>query len=375
MRSVDLGFRPDHVLVASYSLPQKQYANQAAVDGFNEETVRRLQQLPGVTSAGLTSFIPASGGNSSSTFIVDGYVPPQGAGMNLARMVTVQGDYLQAMGIPLLAGRFFTPADTANTQLVVIVNHKLAERYWPGADPIGKRLRIGTKDMQPPWLTVVGEIADVKESSPDVPSKEEWYQPVEQLEKSLGSLSSPTDINGNGGFIALRTAMPPEQMENLLRSTVRAIDPQLPLTQVQSMEQTVADSEAPRRFNTVLISSFAIAAVLLAALGIYSVIAFSAALRVQEMAIRIALGSQRSGILGLIFTSAAKLAVAGCVLGMLGAAVASHLMQSMLFGVSPFDPLVLALAAGFVLALALVASLLPARRAASIDPMQALRAD
>jgi predicted lysophospholipase L1 biosynthesis ABC-type transport system permease subunit len=255
------------------------------------------------------------------------------------------------------------------------VNHKLAEHFWPGVDPIGKRLRLGTKDMQPPWLTVVGEIADVKESSPDIPSKEEWYQPVEQIEKSLGSLGSPTDINGSGGYIALRTAMPPEQMENLLRSTVRAIDSQLPLTQVQSMQQAVADSEAPRRFNTVLISAFAIAAVLLAALGIYSVIAFSAALRVQEMAIRIALGSQRSGILGLIFTSAAKLAVAGCVLGMLGAAAASRLMQSLLFGVSPFDPLVLALAAGFVLTLALVASLLPARRAASIDPMQALRAD
>ena len=350
MRSVDLGFRPDHLLAAAYSLPDKQYATQAAVNGFNDEVVRRLQQLPGVKSAGLTSFLPASGNNSSSTFIVDGYVPPQGAGMNLATMVAVQGDYFQAMGI-------------------------LAEHYWPGADPIGKRLRIGTKDMQPPWLTVVGEIADVKEGSPDAPSKEEWYQPLEQIEKSLGSLGSPTDINGNGGYIALRTAMPPEQMENLLRSTVRAIDPQLPLTQVQSMEQAVADSEAPRRFNTVLISAFAIAAVLLAALGIYSVIAFSAALRVQEMAIRIALGSQRSGILGLVFTSAAKLAVAGCVLGLLGAAAMSHLLQSLLFGVSPFDPLVLTLAAAFVLMLALVASLLPARRAASIDPMQALRAD
>jgi putative ABC transport system permease protein len=375
MRAVNLGFRPDHVLVAAYSLPQKQYANQSAVDGFNEEVVRRLQQLPGVKSAGLSSFLPASGSFSNSTFIVDGYVPPQGAGMNLATLVTVQGDYLQAMGIPLLAGRFFTPADKPDTQLVAIVNHKLAEHFWPGADPIGKRLRVGTKDMQPPWLTVVGEIADVKESSPDAPDKEEWYQPVEQLEKSLGSLGSPADINGNGGFIALRTAMPPEQMENLLLNTVRSIDPQLPLTQVQSMEQTVADSEAPRRFNTVLISAFAIAAVLLAALGIYSVIAFSAALRVQEMAIRMALGSQRSGILRLIFTSAAKLAVAGCVLGMVGAAAASHLMQSLLFGVSPFDPLVLALAAVFVLTLALVASLLPAQRAASIDPMQALRAD
>jgi predicted permease len=375
MRSADLGFRPDHLLVAAYSLPDKQYSTQAAVDTFNEEVVRRVQQLPGVMSAGLTSFLPASGNNSNSTFIVDGYVPPEGAGMNLATMITVQGNYLQAMGIPLLAGRFFTPSDTAETQLVAIVNHKLAEHYWPGADPIGKRLRIGTKDMQPPWLTVVGEIADVKENSPDAPSKEEWYQPVEQLEKSLGAMGSPTDINGNGGYIALRTAMQPEQIENLLRSTVRSLDPQLPLTQVQTMEQSVADTEAPRRFNTILISSFAIAAVLLAALGIYSVIAFSAALRVQEMAIRMALGSQRSGILGLIFRSAAKLAVAGCVLGLLGAAAASRLLRTLLFGVSPFDPLVLALAAAFVLILALLASLLPARRAASIDPMKALRAD
>jgi putative ABC transport system permease protein len=169
--------------------------------------------------------------------------------------------------------------------------------------------------------------------------------------------------------------MQPEQMENVLRTTVRSIDPQLPLTQVQSMERSVSDSEAPRRFNTVLISTFAIAAVLLAALGIYSVIAFSAALREQEMAIRMALGSQRAGILGLVFTSAARLAVAGCALGLLFAAAVSHFLQSLLFGVSPFDPLVLTLAAVSVVMLALVASLLPARRAASIEPMKALRTD
>jgi ABC-type antimicrobial peptide transport system permease subunit len=141
------------------------------------------------------------------------------------------------------------------------------------------------------------------------------------------------------------------------------------------MERAVSDSEAPRRFNTALISAFAMAAVLLAALGVYSVIAFSATLRAQEMAIRIALGSQRSGILGLVVGSAAKLAVAGCILGLLGAAAASHLLQSFLFGVSPLDPMVLALAALVVLLLALTASLLPARRAASIDPMTALRPD
>jgi putative ABC transport system permease protein len=164
-------------------------------------------------------------------------------------------------------------------------------------------------------------------------------------------------------------------MANVLRATIHSIDPQLPLAQLQSMEHAISNSEAPRRFNVTLISAFAIVSVLLAALGIYSLIAFSAALRVQEMAIRIALGSQRSGILGLVFISAAKLAIAGCAIGLLGAATASHLLRSFLFDVSPFDPLVLALAGVFVLMLALAASVLPALRVASINPMKALRAE
>jgi ABC-type antimicrobial peptide transport system permease subunit len=164
-------------------------------------------------------------------------------------------------------------------------------------------------------------------------------------------------------------------MTNGLRAAVHSIDPQLALTQVQSMEQAISDSEAPRRFNTGVISAFAMTAVLLAALGIYSVIAFSAALRVHEMAIRMALGSQRSGILGLVFLSAVKLAVAGCAVGLIATAAASRLLNSLLFSVSPFDPLVLSLAALFIIALAIVASLLPAVRAASINPIGALRAD
>jgi predicted permease len=361
--------------VASYSLPQKQYATQGAIDEFNRELLLRLRQLPGVKYAGMTTFLPATGSNSNTTFVVEGFIAPKGAGMNLATWVQVQGDYLQAMQVPLLGGRYPTPADTADSQLVIVVNHKMAEHYWPGQDPIGKRIRIGTPETPTPWLNVVGIVEDVKENSPDAPTKEQWYQPVEQVEKSVGSLGSPTDVNGNGGFIALRTATDPGQMANLLRATVRSIDAQLPLTQVQSMESAVSDSEAPRRFNTWLISAFAFAAVLLAALGIYSVIAFSAALRVQEMAIRMALGSQRSGILGLVFLSAVKLALAGCAIGLIAAAITSRLLDSLLFAVSPFDPLVLSLAAAFVIVLALVASLLPAARAASTSPMAALRTD
>jgi ABC-type antimicrobial peptide transport system permease subunit len=229
--------------------------------------------------------------------------------------------------------------------------------------------------MQTPWMSIVGEVADVKLSSPDDPTKEQFFGPVDQAEDEVGSLAQPGDLNGNGGNIVVRSALPPEQMENALRATVRSIDPQLPLTQVQTMEHAVSETEAPRRFNTVLITGFAFAAVLLAVLGIYSVIAFSVASRVQEVAIRMALGSQRSGIVRLILESGVKLAAIGCVLGLGGAAAASSLLRSMLFGVSPFDPLVLTLAAIGVLVLAVGASALPALRAASINPVQALRGE
>jgi len=375
MRSVELGYRPDHVLVASYSLPRKQYPTQVAVDEFNHELIRSLQQLPGVKHAGFTNFLPASGGSTNSTFVVDGYTPPKGADMNLATPMLIEGDYLEAMGIPLLAGRRLTSSDTADAPLVALVNRRFAEHFWHGGDPLGKRFRLGTPDTDNPWITIVGEVADVKENSPDAPDKEQWYQAVGQFEKTIGQYGSPTDRNGDGGSIVLRTALEPGQTANALRAAVQSIDPQLPLTQVQSMESALADSEAPRRFQTAMISAFALAAVLLAVLGIYSVIAFSAALRVQEMAIRMALGSQRSGILNLIFVSAIKLALAGCAIGLVATAAASRLLRALLFSVSPFDPLVLSLTALTVVALAIVASLLPATRAASIDPMKALRSE
>ncbi len=376
MRSVDLGFRPDHVTTASYNLPQQQYPKQDLVDNFNHELLRRLAQLPGVNAIGLTNLLPASNNNSNQTFVVDGYVPPKGASMNLAIPFTIAGDYFRTMGIPLVRGRFFTNDDRPGSQPVVIVSQKFAQKYWPSQDPIGKRLRIGTPEMQTPWLSVVGEVADVKFSSPDEVTKEQYYFPLAQIDLDYGTLANPaTDLNGNGGYITLRSSLPPEQMENSLRTTVRSIDPLLPLTQVQTMEQAVSDSEAPRRFNTVLISSFACAAVVLAVLGIYSIIAFSVASRVQEMAIRMALGSQRTAIVRLVLESGVKLAIVGCVLGLGGAIAASGLLRSLLFGVSPFDPMVLTLAAIGVLLLAIAASTLPAVRAASIDPMKALRGE
>lgn len=375
MRAVNVGFRSDHTLTAAYGLPEKQYPTQASVDEFNRELLRRLEQLPGVTSIGITSFLPASGNNSNESYVAENGSASKNGGLALATPMVVLGDYFHAMGIPVLRGRSFTEQDTAKSQLVAVVNRTFAENTWPGQDPLGKRMRVGMKETPTPWITVVGEVGDVKQGSPDSPDTPQFYQPVAQVEASIGPLASPGDLSGNGGYIALRTAVAPETMANALRTTVRSIDPQLPLTHVETMKHVVSDSEGPRRFNTALITSFALAAIVLAILGIYSVIAFSVALRSQEIAIRMALGSERAGIAGMVLASGGKLALIGCAIGMAGAAAISAFLRSFLFGVSPFDPLTLGAAAILVLLLALAASLLPARRAASIDPMRALRAN
>lgn len=376
MRSVDLGFNADHTLTASYSLPRQQYSTQAAVDSFNLALRSRLEQLPGVQAEGVTTSLPTSGQDSLATFAPEGYIHPTGGGLNLAWVCQLMGNYFQAQGVPLIRGRDFTPADDLpGAPLVVIVNRKLAEHYWPGQDPIGKRLHRGPVEATLPWITVVGEIGDVKELAADVPTGNQFYVPASQVKATAGPFATAAFRSGNRGTIVLRSQLPPEQMIDSLRSVVRSIDPQLPLTDVESMNHVVAEGQASRRFNTVLISSFAAAAVLLAVLGIYSVIAFSAALRSQEMAIRLALGSQRSSVVRLILVSGVKLGLAGCGIGAIAAIFATRLLRSMLFQVDPLDPTVIVLAAISILLLALTASVIPARRAALADPAEALRTE
>jgi predicted permease len=290
-------------------------------------------------------------------------------------MSQVMDDYFRAAGIQMIRGRAFTDADNANAPLVAIVNRTLAEHYWPGQDPIGKRLHRGPAQANLPWLTVVGEIGDVKQEGADEPTANQFYLPASQSKAGVGSFATASMLTSRGGSIVLRGQLPPEQMADSLRNAVRSIDPLLPLSEVESMEKVVAEGQASRRFNTALISSFAAAALLLSLLGIYSVIAFSAALRTQEMAIRLALGSQRSSVMQLVLLSGAKLGLAGCGLGAVAAVFATRLLRSMLFEVDPLDPAVLVFAAVSIFLLALAASVIPARRAASIEPMQALRAE
>lgn len=375
LREVNVGFRTDHMLTASYNLPQKEYSTQPAIDTFNDTLLRKLQALPGVTSVGITAQLPASGSFSNSGFVADGYIPRKGEALSLAWPSQVMGSYFRAAGISLLRGRTFTESDNAKAPLVCIVNRKLAEHFWPGQDPIGKRVRWGMQETPTPWMTVVGEIGDIRQNTPDTPVTYQIYQPFTQSVVSYGTLAPAATLIAQGGSIVLRTALPPDQMIHALRATVSSIDPQLPLTQVRSMDRAIQETEAPRRFNAALISSFAAAAVLLALLGIYSVIAFSAATRTQEMAIRLALGSQRSSIMQLILLSGARLGLIGCVIGAVGALLAMRLMRTLLFHVKPFDPAIITLAAFTVFVLALAASFIPARRAAGIEPMEALRSE
>lgn len=373
LHSVDLGFRTENLLTAFYGLPHQQYTTQVAVDAFNDSLLAKLQQLPSVQAVGTTSLLPQGGSNSSMSFVPEGYIPHQGEGLSLAWPEQITGNYLQAMGIPLLRGRDFSNADNAGSPLVAIVNRTFADRCWPGQDPIGKRFHIGIAASQTPWITIVGESGDIKQTSADAETLNQMYTPASQFKASIGRFAPPDMINATYGLIALRAEMPPDQMADVLRATVRSIDPQLPLVHVESMEKVVTEGQASRRFSTALISCFAAAAVLLALLGIYSVIAFSAALRSHEMAIRLALGSQRSTIMRLVLVSGAKLGLVGCGLGAVAAVFATRLLRTMLFQVDPLDPIVIALAAVAIFTLVLAASVIPARRAASIEPMQALR--
>jgi predicted permease len=375
LRAVDLGFRADHVLTAGYGLPHEQYSSQAAVDAFNSALLSRLRQLPGVQTVGITTALPGSGLDNSTGFYAEGYAPTKGSELTAAWPSQILGDYFPAAGIPILRGRGFTEADRADSPMMIIVNRTLAERYWPGQDPIGKRIHIGVKDTPLPWMTIVGEIGDIKQGTADTDTRPQIYQPASQWKRAIGMFAPPDMLTGNYGSIVLRSTLPPENMTDALRSAVRSIDPQLPLIQIESMDRVVAEGQAPRRFNAALISSFGIAAALLAVLGIYSVIAFSAALRTHEMAIRLALGSQRSSVVGLILASGARLGLGGCVIGGITAIFATRLLRSLLFQVDPLDPFVLVLSALAIFALALTASIIPACRAASVEPMQALRMD
>ncbi|MBZ5651155.1 MAG: ABC transporter permease [Acidobacteriia bacterium] len=372
MRAVDPGFRPDHVLIAEYRLPLNQYATDASVDLFNRAVIDRLASKPGMIAVGMTDQRPASGTVREAAYTIEG-MPTDTWKLQFSMLSSTYGDYFQAMGIPLLEGRYFTMADRSNAPLVAIVSQSMVRQSWPGQRAIGKRMHVGNPKKGLPWATVVGVVADAKFGARDEPGIAQWYVPAQQPAILFGSQPSGTLIDAAGGCITLRSALLPKQMTQTLRSAIAEIDPLLALQQVQPMNDVISSAEAPRRFNTDLIAAFALSALLLAITGIYAVVAFSVSLRTQEIAIRMALGAQRTGIARLVLISGARMALLGCFLGVLGSLAASRLVSSFLFGVSATDPVIYMAAVVIMMLMALLASALPATRAASADPIAALR--
>jgi putative ABC transport system permease protein len=372
MRAVDPGFRPDHVLVAGYQLPVKHYSTEASVESFNQAIVDQLSSKPGVMAVGITNTLPASGMWARAGYTIEGQ-PEESWKLKFALFGDTYGDYFRAMGIPLLDGRYFTADDRSSSPLVIIVNESMAKDSWPGQRAIGKRMHVGNPQKGLPWATVVGVVADTKPGARDEPSDDQWYFPAQQPAVIKGLAASEKLTSPAGGFITVRSALPPEQITQTLRSIVANIDPLLPLRQVQPMNEAISNVEAPRRFNTGLITAFALGALLLAITGIYAVVAFSVSLRTQEIGIRMALGAQRSGIARLVLTSGARLALLGCGFGVLGSLAVSRVVRSFLFEVSATNPLIYMAGVLIMMAMALLASAVPATRAASADPIVALR--
>jgi len=373
MRGVDPGFVPDNVLIAGFQLPLNQYPTNTSADTFNREVVRRLTNEPGISSVAIANALPASGASGLSTYTVEGQ-PAEGWKLKFANFALTYGDYFRTMGIRLVDGRYFTENDRSDAPLVVLVNQTMAKNSWPGQSPIGKRMHVGNPNKGLPWATVIGVVADTKVGSLDQPGEEQWYGSLQQPAILFGTAGSDKLTNPAGGFVVLRSALPPEQMVQTLRSAVAQIDPLLALQQIQTMDEVIASVEAPRRFNTSLITAFAAGALLLAIIGIYAVVAFSVSMRTHEIAIRMALGAQRSHIARLVLGGGAKLTLIGCALGVIGSVAVSRLVSSFLFEVSAIDPLIYSAGVVIMMLLALLATALPAKKAASGDPVEVLRA-
>jgi putative ABC transport system permease protein len=372
MRGVDPGFDPDHVLIAHYNLPLDHYATNAAIESFNHAVIERLSSKPGIMAAGISNVLPASGFSPESGYTIEDE-PADKWKLQFAGFALTDGDYFRTIGLRLRDGRTFTANDRGDTPLVIIVNESMARHSWPGQRALGKRMHIGGPKKGLPWVTVVGVVADTKLGARDEPSIGQWYAPAEQPATLASPRSAEEVTEPNDGYIVLRSALPQEQVTQILRSTIAEIDLLLPLDQVQPMTDVISNVEAPRRFNTALIAAFAMGTVLLAMIGIYAVVAFSVSQRAHEIAIRMALGAQRAGIARLVLISGVKLALLGCGLGVLGSMAVSSLVSSFLFEVSATDPLIYLTCILLMLLIALLASALPATRAASANPIAALR--
>jgi predicted permease len=368
--AIDPGYRSEHVVTVTVSLPLGGYSRPAEIRGFFQRAQQVLDQLPGATSTALTGTLPMSFFDQRS-FTAEHR--PAGVSEPAVAMSSVAGAYFATLGIPLRDGRFFVRDEQPR---FIVVNETLARMMWPGKSAVGERLKWGSgPGNNNPYMTIVGVVGDVKQRGLTAPAQPEIYAPYSQ--SGDDSLLEP----GWDGYrtmallVRSNANVDPNVMLGMVRQRIQKLDPSLAITNAKQLDTIVADAVAPQRFNAWLLSAFAIASVALAALGLYGLLASVVVSRTREIGVRVALGARRPDVLRLIVGQGVRLVIVGLVLGLAGAAFLTRFMQTLLFGVRPLDPITFTVVSMVLVVVGLLAALVPAWRAATIDPVRALRSE
>ncbi|HEX8279927.1 MAG TPA: ABC transporter permease, partial [Chthoniobacterales bacterium] len=361
LRNLHPGFRSDHLLTMKVALSEVKYPDKERRAPFYAELVRRVQALPGVDSAAVASNLPLTYSGDSMPIGIEGRPDPTPDQMPDVILRVVSPGYFTTMGIPLVQGRDFTEQDKAEAVRVVVITEKTARHFWPGENPIGKRLKPGSSASSAPWREIVGVVKDVRQNDFVAEPKMQMYMPHEQV----GSFAP--------NALVVRTKVDPLSLASTVRAQIWAIDKDQPVSDIRTMDEILSEAVARQRFSMLLLSVFATLALVLAAVGIYGVMSYSVAQRTREIGIRMALGAQRSDVLKMTVAQGLKLVGIGLAIGLAVAFVLTRVMASLLFGISATDPVTF-ISIALVLALvAVLASYIPAVRAMRVDPMVALR--
>ena len=358
--AVDPGFRVDHLLAVDVNLPDYKYHTDLQQKAFLDALLERTRQLAAVESTSAVMCPPLVGNCWDSIFSIDDRPVPSNSELPVAAFNIADPGYFQTMGVPLIAGRWFTSTDTAKAPPVVVINHTAASLWWPGQSPIGKRIKQGYPQDKGPFREIVGVVGDLKQTGVDQDQRPEIFMPEAQ-----NTMTSFT--------LLVRTKTEPLALAGDVESVIHALDPDQPVYHVKAMTQYVADSLARRKFATLLLGLFGALALLLAAVGIYGVISYTVEQRTHEIGVRMALGAERSEVLKMVVLRGAKLTGIGVFAGSAVALMTTRAMRSLLFGVGVSDPLTFCGVAALLVGVALAACYIPARRAAKVDPMVALR--
>jgi putative ABC transport system permease protein len=357
--NVDPGFNPSNVLTLQLSLPRTRYPEGKQVFAFYADLIGRIKSLPGVESVGAGSSLPLVGPNTDADFQIEGRPAPPPGEETIAWYSLVTSDYFQTMGMRIMSGRSFNERDHADSPYVIIISETTARRYWPGEDPVGKHILTGSSN-KPDRREIVGVVRDVKHFGIDADVRPTMYYPHAQVPARLMT-------------VTVRTTADPTSLAATARSQVWSIDKELSVSNISNMKEIVSTSIAQPRLIMLLLGAFAALALILAAVGIYSVIAYAVTQRTREIGIRMALGAQAADVLKLIVGQGMLLTVTGVAVGLAGAFALTRFMQSFLYEVDAFDPVTFAAISLLLVSVALLACYIPARRAAKVDPMIALR--